>query len=71
MNIIITSVQIVVALLLIVVVMLQNRGTDAGVAFGSGGTSYRSKKGLERLLFYATIILAGLFACISILSVLI
>jgi protein translocase SecG subunit len=67
---IITIIQLVIALLLVSVVMLQSRGTESGVAFGGGSRSYRSKKGLERVLFYATIFLAAGFACISILSVL-
>ena len=72
MNAVITIIQIVVALSLIVVVILQNRGSDTGMAYGaSAGQSYRSKQGLEKFLFYATIILAALFAGFSILSVLI
>ena len=64
-------VAIVVAVLLIVVIMLQTRGSQGGVAFGGSGQSYRSKKGLEKLLFYSTIVLAALFASVSILSVLV
>lgn len=48
--------------------MLQRRGSEAGIAFGGGGESFRSKKGLEQFLFYATIILAVLFAANSILT---
>ncbi len=64
--------QMIIAFLLIVVVVLQNRGSDSSMAYGGGsGTSYRSKKGLEKFMFYATIVLAALFAGLSILSVLI
>lgn len=68
MNSTFTIIQIVIALLLVVTVILQNRGTDAGIAFGGGTESYRSKRGLEKFLFYATIVLAVLFAANSILS---
>ncbi len=71
MKLIINVLQIIISVVLIVVVMLQNRGTDVGVAFGGGAQSYRSKKGLEKFLFYATIFLALLFASLSILAVLI
>ncbi len=67
----ITILQIIISLTLIVVVIFQNRGTDTSAAFGGGGGSYRSKKGIEKLLFYLTIALAVGFASLSILSVVI
>lgn len=60
--------QLIISVLLIVTVVLQSRGSDAGLAFGGGGETFRSKRGLERVLFYATIILAVLFAANSILA---
>ncbi len=60
-----------IAFLLIVSIILQQRGTQAGVVFGASGQTYRSKKGIERILFYSTIILAALFAGFSILGALI
>lgn len=67
MNIFLT-VQIIVSILLIIVIVLQRRGTEAGIAFGGGGESFRSKRGLERFLYYATIILGAIFAANSILT---
>lgn len=61
-------IQIILSLLLVVVVILQQRGSEAGIAFGGGGESFRSKRGLEKFLFYATIVLAVLFAANSILT---
>jgi protein translocase SecG subunit len=46
---------------------MQTRGTSVGIAFGGGSETYRSKKGVEKVLFYGTIILAALFAALSIL----
>lgn len=66
-----TVVQIVISLFLVIAVILQSRGHQGGVAFGTYGETYRSKKGFERLLFYSTIVLAALFASVSILAVLI
>lgn len=62
-------IQIIIAVLLIVTVMLQSRGSSASLAFGGAGESYRSKRGLEKGLFYATIVLAALFAAVSILAI--
>ncbi len=65
---ILTFFQIIVSLLIVVTVILQSRGSDAGMAFGGGGETFRSKRGLEKVLFYATIILVVLFASNSILA---
>jgi preprotein translocase subunit SecG len=61
-------VQVIISILLVVVIILQQRGSEAGIAFGGGTESFRSKRGLEKFLFYATIILAVLFAANSILT---
>lgn len=61
-------IELVIAVLLIVTVILQTRGTTSGMAFGGGTESYRSKRGMEKILFYATIFLAALFALVSILA---
>lgn len=63
-----TIVQLIIAVLLVITVVLQSRGGDAGMAFGGGGETFRSKKGLEKILFYTTIVLAVLFAANSILA---
>ena len=63
-----TVFQVIIALFLIFSIILQQRGTQAGITFGGSGETYRSKRGLEKFLFYATIFLAALFAGISILS---
>lgn len=65
---ILSILQVIIALLLIVCVVLQSRGNSGGIAFGGGTESYRSKRGLEKVLFYATIILAAFFALVSILA---
>ncbi len=62
--------ELIIAVLIVGVIILQNRGASTGMAFGGTGESYRSKRGLEQLLFYVTIILASFFALISILSLL-
>ncbi|MDO8270008.1 MAG: preprotein translocase subunit SecG [Candidatus Levybacteria bacterium] len=64
-------VQIILSVLLVVTIILQQRGSEAGIAFGGGTESFRSKRGLERFLFYSTIILTVLFAANSILTLVI
>jgi preprotein translocase subunit SecG len=63
--------QIVVSVILIVVILLQVKGSGFGAALGgmSGGSVYRTKRGLERTLFQSTIILTIVFIFVSFLSV--
>ncbi|MEO6043824.1 MAG: preprotein translocase subunit SecG [Tepidiformaceae bacterium] len=63
--------QIVISVILIVVILLQVKGSGFGAALGgmSGGSVYRTKRGLERTLFQATILLVVVFIFVSFLSV--
>lgn len=61
--------QIVVSILLIVAILLQNRGAGLGSAFGGSGGVYLTKRGLEKKLFIATIILAVLFFSLSFIGI--
>lgn len=64
--------QLLISLVLIVVILFQSRGGDIGAAFGGGGgsgSSYRTRRGLEKTLFQATIVLAIIFVGISAISV--
>jgi len=55
--------QIVIALALIATILLQQRGAGGSAIFGGGGGggSYYTKRGFEKILFIAAIVLAGLF----------
>lgn len=68
MGAILQGLELIVALLLIVSIIMQSRGSGTGMAFGGGTESYRSKRGLEKILFYATIILSAFFVLLSIIS---
>lgn len=65
---IIFVIQIIVSILLMVAILLQARGTGLGRAWGGGGEFYRSKRGVEKILFRLTIFLALLFFLVSIAS---
>ncbi len=68
-QIILPVIQIILAVLLTTAILLQNRGTGLGAAFGGEGTVFRTKRGIEKGLHYATIIIAGLFFITAILNV--
>jgi preprotein translocase subunit SecG len=60
--------QIVVAVALILVAMLQVRGGGLGGIFGQADTVFRTKRGVEKTLFQLTIALVVIFIILSIVS---
>ena len=60
--------QIVLAVTLILIILLQVRGGGLGGIFGQPDTVYRTKRGLEKTMFQLTIALAVLFVVIAIIS---
>lgn len=61
MHFALTIIQFVSSFLIIVAILMQNRGTGLGAAFGGEGNVYRTKRGVEKMLFYSTILLAVIF----------
>ena len=59
------ALQAIFGVLLIATILLQARGTGLGAAFGGEGNVYRTKRGVEKRLFQATIVFAILFFGIS------
>jgi protein translocase SecG subunit len=57
-----------VSFLLVGAILLQQRGSGLGAAFGGDGNVFRTKRGLEQGLFYVTIALACLFFGIAIIN---
>ena len=51
---------IVVAILLIVAILLQQRGTGLGATFGGEGNVFASRRGFEKVLFILSIVLTAL-----------
>ena len=64
-------IQIIVCIALILVITLQVKGGGLGGIFGQADTVYRTKRGLERRLFQATIALVVIFIITSIVSLLV
>lgn len=63
--------QIVIAILLILSILLQARGTGLGSTFGGEGNIFRTKRGVEKILFYGTIVLGIIFVGISLAGLII
>ncbi len=64
-------IQIIISVALILVVTLQVKGGGLGGIFGQADTVYRTKRGLEKRLFQATIALVVIFIVTSIVSLLV
>jgi preprotein translocase subunit SecG len=62
--------QILISVVLILVVLLQAKGSGFGSALGgTSGSSFRTRRGVERTLFQLTIVLAIVFVLMSAWSV--
>ena len=62
--------EIIVAVVLIIVVLTQVKGTSSGV-FGSAQASFRTRRGLELTLFRFTLLMGGIFVLLAILGLLV
>lgn len=63
-------VQVILGALLMVVILLQRTGASIGGAFGADNFSsgFHTRRGLEKTLFNATIVLGVLFALTALLA---
>lgn len=59
------------AALLIVAIILQQRGATLGAGFGSSGELYTTRRGVDKNLFEATIVLAVVFVLSILIGLLI
>ncbi len=60
--------QIIVAVVLILVLLLQVRGGGLGGIFGQADSTFRTRRGLEKTLFQFTIVLVLVFIVLAVLS---
>ena len=61
--------QVVLALTLIVLVLLQAKGNAASAFFNrEAATTYRTRRGVERTLLQATIVIAVIFSLLSLIN---
>jgi protein translocase SecG subunit len=63
-------IQIIISILLVTTILLQQRGSGLSSAFGGSGGVYYQKRGIEKILFRASIVLAALFLITAFLNLL-
>lgn len=62
-------IQIIISITIIALVLLQTKGAGLGGIFGGDGGVYRTRRGIEKTLYQATIALALIFFVVSLISV--
>ncbi len=60
--------QLLLGIIISVLVILQTQSSGAGSVFGSDTSVYRTRRGLEKTLYQATIVVGVLFFIISIVA---
>lgn len=63
---ILLALELITTIGLVATVLIQAKGTGLDSSFGGSGEFYRSKRGVEKIVVYATVSLTALFAAISI-----
>lgn len=63
--------QIIASVLLMGSILLQSKGSGAGGMFGGANEIYRAKRGMEKILFRSTIVLAVIFIGLAIAGLMI
>lgn len=61
--------QAVVAILLTISILLQNRGAGLGSTFGGDFGGYYTKRGMEKFLLYGTVVFALTFFILAVINV--
>jgi preprotein translocase subunit SecG len=64
-------VLMVVSVVLIALVMLQARGSGLAGMFGGDGGVYKTRRGVEKTVYNATVVFSAIFLSISLVIVLI
>jgi protein translocase SecG subunit len=60
-------IQILISLVIVVLVLLQERSAGmSGIFGGDGGGFYQTRRGMERIALWATVVCAIIFAAVSV-----
>jgi len=60
--------QIVTSIILMVLILLQQRGTALGSAFGQEGGYYATRRGVQKKIFWATVVFGAAFIVLALLN---
>lgn len=70
---ILTIAQAVTAIVLIILILFQQRGTALGSSFGGGegGGFYSTRRGIQKKIYWASIVCGALFIVLALLNLII
>ncbi|OGE19610.1 preprotein translocase subunit SecG [Candidatus Daviesbacteria bacterium RIFCSPLOWO2_02_FULL_41_8] len=71
MKSVISIIQIILGILLVLIIIIQQKGSGLGTSFGGDMSFYRTKRGAEKLLFYGTIGISVAFIIFSLIGLLV
>lgn len=66
MNNFLLTLQLVVSVVLVVLILLQQRGTALGSAFGQEGGFYGTLRGVQKKIFWATVVMGVAFIALAV-----
>ncbi|MDP3725540.1 MAG: preprotein translocase subunit SecG [Nanoarchaeota archaeon] len=67
----VTALQVIVSIILIVLVLIQERSGGLSGAFGGGGAPFETRRGLEKRMYQATIVTAVAFFVLAVVNLII
>lgn len=63
--------QVVLAILMVATILLQQKGSGMGAAFGGSSNIYNTKRGVDKVLHNATVVISILFLLVSVVNLLV
>lgn len=70
MKIYLPYIQLAISILIIIFILLQQGGSSLGSAFGQEGGYYSTRRGIQKKIFWATVVLGILFVITALLNLL-
>ena len=61
-------ITLIVSIIVTVLIFLSGRGSGLGSAWGGGGESFQTRRGVEKVLLNATILFVIVFLIISVIN---
>ncbi len=68
-NNILLAIQAVICVLIIISIVMQQRGTALGSAFGAEGGAYSTRRGIQKNLLWLTIVLVIAFLGLAVVLI--
>ena len=71
LNVFLGIAQIILAIALVAVVLIQSKGEELGGVFGGAQSVYQTRRGVDKLLFTITVFLSIAFFLLAIINVIV